>query len=135
MPSKTYRTTANLFEDAVEQPRSEPLAMGAVILRKFALQGETAILAAVRQVVAKAPFRQMVTPGGYRMSVAMTNCGLLGWVTDRSGYRYHAIDPQSGLPWPTMPEALFKLATSAAAEAGFPKFVPDACLINRYETG
>jgi DNA oxidative demethylase len=135
MPSKSHRSTGSLFEDATEEPRSEPLATGATILRKFALQNETAILGAVNQVAAKAPFRQMITPGGYRMSVAMTNCGPLGWVTDRSGYRYDAIDPESGLSWPAMPEPLFKLATSAAAEAGFQKFVPDACLINRYEVG
>ena len=135
MQSKTRRTTANLFEDAVEEPRSEPLATGATIFRKFALRDETAILAAVREVVLKAPFRQMTTPGGYRMSVAMTNCGPLGWVTDRSGYRYDSIDPMSRLPWPAMPEPLLRLARTAAAEAGFPKFVPDACLLNRYETG
>lgn len=135
MPSKSHRETGSLFEDAIEEPRSEPLATGATILRKFALQDETAILSAVREVAAKAPFRQMITPGGYRMSVAMTNCGPLGWVTDRSGYRYDAIDPESGQPWPAMPKPLFKLATSAATEAGFQKFVPDACLINRYEIG
>ena len=135
MPSRSRRPTANLFEDIAEEKRSELLATGATILRKFALQGEAAILAAIRDVVAKAPFRQMITPGGYRMSVAMTNCGPLGWVTDRSGYRYDAIDPESGLPWPAMPDPLLKLATSAASKAGFRNFVPDACLINRYETG
>src|SRR5436305_214338 len=135
MPSKTSRMTANLFENAAEEPHAEPLVAGAVILRKFARCDETAILAAIRQVVAKAPFRQMITPGGYQMSVAMTNCGTLGWVTDRGGYRYDAIDPESGRPWPSMPEPLFRLATTAAAEAGFAKFVPDACLINRYEIG
>jgi DNA oxidative demethylase len=135
MPSKSHRATGSLFEEAIEEPRSEPLATGATILRKFALQNETAVLGAVNQVAAKAPFRQMVTPGGYRMSVAMTNCGPLGWVTDRSGYRYDAIDPESGRPWPAMPEPLLKLATSAATEAGFQKFIPDACLINRYEVG
>ena len=135
MPSKSRRATASLFDDTTEEPRSEPLATGATILRKFALQDETAILVAVNEVAAKAPFRQMVTPGGYRMSVAMTNCGPLGWVTDRTGYRYDALDPKSGLPWPALPEPLFKLATSAATDAGFQKFVPDACLINRYEVG
>jgi alkylated DNA repair protein (DNA oxidative demethylase) len=75
----------------------------------------------------------MVTPGGFRMSVAMTNCGTLGWVTDRSGYRYDHIDPESGVAWPGMPESFQALATSAAAAAGFGGFVPDACLINRYE--
>jgi DNA oxidative demethylase len=135
MPSKNRRASGTLFDEAAEEQRSEPLATGATILRKFALQDEAAILEAIRDVVAKAPFRQMITPGGYRMSVAMTNCGALGWVTDRSGYRYDAIDPVSGLPWPAMPEPLLNLATSAASEAGFEDFFPDACLINRYETG
>ena len=96
---------------------------------------ETALLAALRDVVTAAPFRHMITPGGYRMSVAMTNCGPLGWVSDRSGYRYDAIDPVSGLGWPSMPKPFFKLATSAAAELGFTEFIPDACLVNRYEPG
>lgn len=135
MQSKSRRVSGNLFEDIGEEPRSEPLTTGATILRKFALQDETAILAALRDVVARAPFRQMVTPGGYRMSVAMTNCGTLGWVTDRTGYRYDASDPVSRKPWPAMPEPFLRLATGAAIEAGFAKFVPDACLINRYETG
>lgn len=135
MPSRSRRSTGTLFEEAVEEPRSEPLAKGATILRKFALQDETAILAAIKEVVAKSPFRQMTTPGGYLMSVAMTNCGTLGWVTDRTGYRYDARDPLSGLPWPAMPAALSRLATTAATEGGFPKFIPDACLINRYEVG
>ena len=121
MPSKTSRMTANLFENAAEEPHAEPLVAGAVILRKFARCDETAILAAIRQVVAKAPFRHMITPGGYQMSVAMTNCGTLGWV--------------SRLPWPAMPEPLLKLGTTAANEGGFRGFAPDACLINRYETG
>ena len=69
------------------------------------------------------------------MSVAMTNCGALGWVTDRTGYRYDGIDPESGKRWPAMPASFLTLATSAAAAAGFPQFLPDACLINRYEPG
>ena len=135
MPSRSRRSTGSLFEEAVEEPRSEPLATGATILRKFALPHETAILAAIKEVVAKSPFRQMTTPGGYLMSVAMTNCGTLGWVTDRTGYRYDTHDPLSGQPWPAIPAPLFRLATTAAAEGGFPKFVPDACLINRYAVG
>ena len=77
----------------------------------------------------------MVTPGGFEMSVAMTNCGAAGWVTDRSGYRYQAHDPQGGAPWPAMPAGFLALAHEAASEAGFVTFVPDACLINRYEPG
>jgi DNA oxidative demethylase len=86
-------------------------------------------------VTAQAPFRHMSTPGGFRMSVAMTNCGTLGWVTDRTGYRYDPVDSESGREWPRMPDVFAMLAEDAAARAGFPAFVPDACLINRYEPG
>jgi len=113
----------------------EDLGEGAVVLRGFALAHEAALLTALREVTTAAPFRHMITPGGFRMSVAMTNCGALGWVTDRSGYRYDAVDPESGRKWPPMPAAFLSLATSAAAEAGFPAFTPDACLVNRYEPG
>jgi alkylated DNA repair protein (DNA oxidative demethylase) len=136
MGSERDRITANLFDDPAEiESRQEQLGPGAMILRQFAVREEAAILAALRSVEASAPFRHMVTPGGYRMSVAMTNCGSLGWVTDKTGYRYDAIDPVSGRPWPSMPESLLRLATAAAAEAGFANFAPDGCLINRYEPG
>ena len=115
--------------------KKEDLGEGAVVLRGFALAHEAALLTALREVTTAAPFRHMITPGGFRMSVAMTNCGALGWVTDRSGYRYDAVDPESGRKWPPMPAAFLSLATSAAAEAGFPAFTPDACLVNRYEPG
>jgi alkylated DNA repair protein (DNA oxidative demethylase) len=108
----------------------EALGPGAVVLRGFATSH---LLANLHEVTAQAPFRHMVTPGGYRMSVAMTNCGELGWVTDRSGYRYDPVDPESGNPWPRMPESFLRLAGGAAARAGFDGFVPDACLVNRYE--
>ena len=113
----------------------EELSPGAVVLRGFASTEEAVLLAALNGVIALAPFRHMITPGGYRMSVAMTNCGSFGWVTDRTGYRYDAIDPESGHPWPQMPDSFLNLAKSAAAQAGFQEFVPDACLINRYEPG
>jgi DNA oxidative demethylase len=113
----------------------QPLGPGALLLRGFATPDEAALLADLQDVIARAPLRHMVTPGGYRMSVAMTNCGALGWVTDRTGYRYDAIDPQSGKPWPRMPASFLRLAAEAAAHAGFDRFVPDACLVNRYEPG
>ncbi len=113
----------------------EPLGTGAALLRQFAVPFEKALLAALQDVTASAPFRHMITPGGYRMSVAMTNCGSLGWVTDKTGYRYDAIDPVSGLAWPPMPKSFLRLAKEAAVEAGFSGFVPDACLINCYEPG
>jgi alkylated DNA repair protein (DNA oxidative demethylase) len=126
----------SLFEDALgTELTEESLGPGAIILRNFAIAGETEILSALNDVVSRAPFRHMITLGGFRMSVAMTNCGALGWVTDRTGYRYDPVDPGSGLPWPPMPEPFFRLATNAAAKAGFEAFVPDACLINRYQPG
>ncbi len=128
--------TLSLFDNSVDTaPRKEVLAPGAVVLYRFALFNEEDLLAAMRELTAAAPFRHMTTPGGYRMSVAMTNCGTLGWVTDRTGYRYDIVDPNSGENWPAMPAAFSKLAKAAAAEAGFPGFVPDACLINRYSAG
>ena len=128
--------TGDLYEDASAVVKAkESLAAGAFLLRNFARADESEIMSALRAVIAQAPLRHMVTPGGYRMSVAMTNCGSLGWITDRSGYRYDSIDPESGKPWPKMPEEFLNLAVTAAAEAGFPTFRPDACLVNRYEPG
>jgi len=117
------------------QPSRETMAEGAVLLRGFVLGRQDELLAVLREVIAAAPFRHMVTPGGFTMSVAMTNCGKVGWVTDRRGYRYDANDPESGQPWPAMPPVLLRLAYDAAEEGGFKDFAPDACLINRYVPG
>jgi len=127
---------AKLFEDLPE-PRllREALGPGTAILNGFASGTEAELVSALRAVVERAPFRHMVTPGGFRMSVAMTNCGRLGWVTDRTGYRYDEIDPETGLQWPAVPPVFARLAAEAAREAGFPSFLSDACLINRYEPG
>ena len=111
------------------------MAGGAALLRGFAKPVESDLIAALREIIAQAPFRHMSTPGGHQMSVAMTNCGNAGWVTDRSGYRYDGIDPDSGKAWPTMPAAFRELALKAAAAGGFEGFSPDACLINRYQPG
>ena len=128
--------TADLFETAPDvRPSREAMADGAVLLRGFALPSESDVIAALREIVGQAPFRRMFTPGGHQMSVAMTNCGSAGWVTDQSGYRYDGRDPDSGQPWPPMPAAFGELAKQAAAEGGFGGFVPDACLINRYTPG
>ena len=89
----------------------------------------------IQSLIKQAPLRHMGTRRGFTMSVAMTNCGDLGWVSDRSGYRYSPIDPDSGQPWPEMPSALKGLAHDAAQLAGFDRFSPDACLINRYVPG
>lgn len=117
------------------QAGMESLAEGALVLHGFAVKQATALLAAIAEVGAVAPFRRMVTPGGYEMSVAMTNCGTAGWVTDRKGYRYARLDPESGKPWPALPPPLLALADAAAAMADYLGFVPDACLVNRYEPG
>jgi alkylated DNA repair protein (DNA oxidative demethylase) len=128
--------TADLFGDVPDlRPARETMAEGAMLLRGFANAIENHLIAALRDIAAQAPFRHMVTPGGHQMSVAMTNCGGKGWVTDRSGYRYDTTDPESGRPWPAMPPAFRGLAERAAAEAGFACFAPDACLINRYAPG
>jgi alkylated DNA repair protein (DNA oxidative demethylase) len=117
------------------RPSQELMAEGAVLLRGFALLLEADLIADLRAIVEQAPFRHMVTPGGHQMSVAMTNCGSVGWVTDRTGYRYDGVDPQSGKPWPAMPASFRALALQAAAQAGFDGFSPEACLINRYLPG
>ena len=117
------------------RPAREAIAEGAVLLRGFAKPLEDELIAALREIVAQAPFRHMLTPGGHQMSVAMTNCGSSGWVTDRRGYRYDSTDPESGKPWPPMPPSFRTLAEQAAAEAGFDGFAPDACLVNRYQPG
>src|SRR3954464_2481921 len=111
------------------------MADGAVLLRGFVKPFESELIAALREIVLQAPFRRMFTPGGHQMSVAMTNCGQAGWVTDRAGYRYDGADPESGKPWPAMPEAFRELAAIAAREGGCAGFPPDPCLINRYEPG
>lgn len=128
--------TADLFDvrDEIET-REERLAPGAVVLRGYAVREEAALFAALQEVIAEAPLRHMVTPGGFRMSVAMTNCGSLGWVTEETGYRYDREDPVSGRSWPPLPDSFMRIAQGAAARAGFGGFVPDACLVNRYEPG
>ena len=117
-------------------PRAnEPLEEGAVILRGFATAEAPALVEEVARITQAAPFRHLVTPGGYTMSVAMTNCGRVGWVSDRTGYRYSPVDPATGASWPAMPEKFLDLAVGAAAGAGFTNYNPDACLVNRYVGG
>jgi DNA oxidative demethylase len=128
--------TADLFAGVPDvRPPQESIAAGAVLLRCFARSYEADLVAALRDIEAQAPFRRMVTPGGHQMSVAMTNCGSFGWVTDRTGYRYDPNDPDTGTPWPPMPASFRVLAGQAAAEAGFDGFAPEVCLINRYVPG
>jgi alkylated DNA repair protein (DNA oxidative demethylase) len=121
---------SDLFDESVLS-----LGAGGVVLRGFARNQSAALLAAIDQITAIAPFRNMITPGGFRMSVAMTNCGDAGWVTDRKGYRYTSTDPLTGRPWPPIPPLFQRLAGDAAAAAGYPGFDADACLMNLYEPG
>jgi alkylated DNA repair protein (DNA oxidative demethylase) len=129
--------TFDLFADAEpeQQPKCVQIGEHSCVLRGFALPWLDRVLPALEIVLAAAAFRQMVTPGGFTMSVALSSCGTLGWTTDRSGYRYTRHDPQTGKPWPAMPEVFLQLAQAAAREAGFADFVPDSCLINRYVPG
>ena len=128
--------TLSLFDALPDSgPVKESLGSGAAILRGFALSQESDLVKALSAIAAASPFRHMITPGGFRMSVAMTNCGDLGWITDSKGYRYASSDPETNRAWPSMPICFRELATAAAREAGFDDFTPDACLINRYEPG
>jgi alkylated DNA repair protein (DNA oxidative demethylase) len=128
--------TADLFAAVSDlRPPREAMADGAVLLRGFVQPFESELIANLRAIVAEAPFRRMFTPGGHQMSVAMTNCGNAGWITDETGYRYDGIDPNSAKPWPAMPSVFRTLAEAAADEGGFAGFSPDACLINRYVPG
>jgi len=128
--------TMDLFA-SVADPHPSPgrIAEGAVLLRKFVGSLDAELVGVLSEIEAEAPFRHMVTPGGYPMSVAMTNCGSAGWITDRTGYRYGANDPETGKPWPAMPPPFLELARRAADRGGFADFSPDVCLINRYVPG
>ncbi|MDF0545919.1 DNA oxidative demethylase AlkB [Sphingobium sp. H39-3-25] len=132
MTPREIRFPTDLFEDGRQ---AVPLQPGALLLGGFATGEADALLADLHRVAAEAPFRNMFTPGGQAMSVAMTNCGSVGWVTDRTGYRYDPVDPQSGKRWPAMPEPFRRLAMQAAEVAGYPGFDPDSCLMNRYAQG
>lgn len=113
----------------------QSLAEDAVLLPGFAVATAAELMAALEEISARSPFRNMMVRGGRKMSVAMTNCGLLGWVSDETGYRYDSLDPLTSEPWPAMPSAFYSLAATAAQEAGFSNFETDACLINRYAPG
>ncbi|MFO2464319.1 DNA oxidative demethylase AlkB [Pseudomonas sp. 15FMM2] len=128
---------ADLFSgDALQQLTSnKQIGEQSYVLRGYALPWVERLLPELRRVLAQSPFRKMVTPGGFTMSAALSSCGQLGWSTDRTGYRYTPLDPDSQQPWPALPDVLRQLAVTAAAEAGFGHFEPDACLINRYVPG
>ncbi|TAN08843.1 MAG: DNA oxidative demethylase AlkB [Rhodanobacteraceae bacterium] len=131
----TIPATLSLFH-ATPPPRTrEELSSGAWVLRGFALDVATDLLAEVERIAAVSPFRHLVTPGGKTMSVAMTNCGAVGWFSDRRGYRYTEVDPETGRAWPPIPDLFADLARRAASAGGFADYTPDVCLINRYEVG
>lgn len=135
MQNKLLNPMRDLFGGANQEGERELPAAGAVILRSFALDKGVELLAAIDVIAALSPFRRMLVPSGHTMSVAITNCGGAGWVSDRKGYRYDAIDPQTGKPWPAMPELFSGLARRAAEQAGYRGFAPDACLVNCYVPG
>src|SRR5947209_7865454 len=132
MPPETDPPSLGLPEPG---PRTVALGPGAVLLGGFALAVGAELLAGLDGVLGSSPFRHMVTPGGFAMSVAMSNCGIAGWVSDRTGYRYDRSDPERARPWPDMPDACGRLAAEAAGRAGFPCFAPAACLLHRYVPG
>jgi DNA oxidative demethylase len=125
----------DLFAEVVPAVETVTMADGAFLFRRFAAESAASLVELVWQIAQVSPFRHLVTPGGYRMSVAMTNCGLAGWTSDRQGYRYANVDPETGAAWPPMPVEFQRLAGTAAERAGFPGFRPECCLINRYEPG
>ncbi|WLI48118.1 DNA oxidative demethylase AlkB [Pseudomonas beijingensis] len=137
MRSNDIPITLDLFADQAPNPpgQIEQIGQQSFVLRGFTLPWLERLLPALESVLQAAPFRQMVTPGGFTMSVALSSCGALGWTTDRSGYRYTAHDPQTGQPWPDMPAVFRELAQAAARQAQFEHFEPDSCLINRYVPG
>jgi alkylated DNA repair protein (DNA oxidative demethylase) len=135
-PYEEHHMTLDLFDtEELSDNRQQQLAQDAVVLRAFATPYVAQLLPQLEAIQQASPFRHLVTPGGFRMSVAMTCCGALGWTSDRRGYRYSAIDPDNGRRWPAMPDVFLQLAQAAAAQAGFDGFLPDACLINRYQPG
>lgn len=124
-----------MSSDLFDTDEGAELAPGVCLLRGHALATADVLLRAIDDVIAAAPLRRMMTPGGLTMSVAMTNCGECGWVSDRAGYRYAPTDPLSGQPWPALPDCFLELASTAAMRAGFAGFVPDVCLVNEYRPG
>jgi len=111
------------------------LGPGTTFFHGMIVSEAPAILEQIRQISEIAPLRHLITPGGKKMSVAMSNCGTLGWVSDHAGYRYQASDPLTQKSWPAMPALFLALAQRAAERAGYSGFQPNVCLINRYDIG
>jgi alkylated DNA repair protein (DNA oxidative demethylase) len=95
-------------------------------------EAQERLLAAVHEVIAQAPLYAPRMPrSGQPMSVRMTNCGPLGWMTDAQGYRYQGTHPVTGAPWPSIPNILMEAWTELS---GYPR-PPQACLVNFYGPG
>tara|TARA_R110000851_G_scaffold333475_1_gene513602 strand:- start:20104 stop:20781 length:678 start_codon:yes stop_codon:yes gene_type:complete len=128
--------TAALFDDAAFVAGStEALSPHALVLRGFAAAHDSALWEALQDILLRAPLRRMKTPGGRAMSAEQTSCGQWGWITDKQGYRYVERDPLTGSVWPDMPPLFSDIARQAAEYAGYPRFQPDACLVNCYGPG
>ncbi len=127
-------TTDDLFNgEYVEQGAHEHYFQQVHVFRGLALSDADVLIDYLKNTVLKtSPFRYMLTPGGRKMSVSITNCGQVGWVSDVQGYRYAKYDPYSKLSWPDLPQCLINLSIKAAEMAGFNGFNPDSCIINKY---
>jgi DNA oxidative demethylase len=123
------------LEDAMSQRPAVALGPQSRLAPGLAASAARQLLEDTLAIAQQSPFRHQVTPGGFQMSVAATNCGGAGWVSDRRGYRYDSVDPVTGQPWPAMPHSYQEMAVNAAQHAGFEAFEPDACLINRFTRG
>jgi alkylated DNA repair dioxygenase AlkB len=102
----------------------EFLALRYVALAGFALDAEEELLSSLKDVIERSPFRNMVTPGGFRMSVAMSNCGSLGWIRDRTGYRYDEINPEANRPWPTNAHGISRARSNCRRRGRLPELRP-----------
>jgi DNA oxidative demethylase len=123
----------DLAEGTIDKRNNMALPEGVVSIRQAFDSAK--ILATVQRVIDAAPLRHMHIPGGKKMSVAMSNCGDVGWISNTTGYAYSETDPDTDRAWPPMPALLADTATRLAAVAGYDNFAPDACLINRYCVG
>ncbi len=119
--------------DFNEQASTEVIDNDAIILKGFVRAKANQLVKDAELISQQSPFRTMTTPGGGKMSVAITNCGHCGWLSDEHGYRYQQIDPVTHRSWPEMPQSFLKICAAATKAASFAEFMPDACLLNKYQ--
>lgn len=124
----------DLFSSSEDSGGRHEIAEDAYLLPGYATSQAIELCSAIDTVLLQSPLRHYQTRMGL-MSVGMSCCGALGWVADTRGYRYSALDPNNGQPWPGLPDSIRNLAQSAASDCGFDGFEPDACLINEYQLG